>query len=52
MINPKTIFKMFQVAGVKIRFDLEQKALIIKNDNGDQVHKFDDIEKMVNGAEA
>jgi hypothetical protein len=47
--NPKQIFKMLRVAGVRVKFDCEQRALIIVTDSGQQAHKFDDIEKMVNG---
>lgn len=47
--NPKQIFKMLRIAGVRVKFDLEQKALIISTDSAQQAHKFDDIEKLVNG---
>ena len=48
-LGPKTMFKILQAAGVKIRFDVDNKALIITNDDGEQTHSFDEIEKMVNG---
>jgi len=49
LTNPKQAFKLLRVMGVRVRFDLDQEALIISSDDGDQVHKFADIEKMVNG---
>lgn len=49
--NPKQIFKMLRVAGVKVRFDRKDECLVIATDDGEQRHKFDDIEKMVNGEE-
>lgn len=48
-LNPKSLFKMLQAAGIKIRFDLDKKAMIVKSDDGEQVHKFEEIERMVNG---
>lgn len=50
-MNPKGIFKLLRTMGVKVRFDQEQKALIIDQDGTEQIHYFADIEKMVNGDE-
>lgn len=47
--NPKQIFKMMRVAGVRIKFDTDKKALVVTTDGGSQEHSFASIEKMVNG---
>lgn len=49
MMNPKQIFKMLRVAGIKIKIDVDRKAFIIIKDGAETVHTFEDIEKMVNG---
>lgn len=49
-MNPKAIFKTLRTLGLTVKFDLDRKALVISDDDGtEQVHNFDDIEKMVNG---
>lgn len=47
--SPKAIFKMLRAAGIRVRFDVEKRALVIIGDDSEQVHNFDDIEKLVNG---
>jgi hypothetical protein len=49
LVNPKQLFKVLKAAGIRVRFDVEQKALVIITDQGEQVHPFAEIEKMVNG---
>ncbi len=51
LISPKTIFKILQSAGVKLRFDAANEKLILITDDGENEHSFADIEKMVNGDE-
>jgi hypothetical protein len=47
--NPKMIFKTLKAMGIKIKFDVDRKALVIKTDSAEQINSFEDIEKMVNG---
>jgi hypothetical protein len=49
LVNPKQLFKVLKAAGVRVRFDLDKKALVVITDQGEKEHPFSEIEKMVNG---
>lgn len=51
LVNPKAIFKVLRAAGVRVRFDVDRKSLILRTDDGEKAFTFQEIEQMVNGAD-